>query len=120
MNTEMTQDLTLAEVVDAITSMLKRKTPGHDGLSSEFFQETVEVTAPTLFLAFRAMLSLGQTLNFINKGTITLILKSTDHSKLGNWHSITFLSIYKILAKILAQRIQAHLPIVISPIQRAL
>jgi hypothetical protein len=71
----------------------------------KFFQKNMEETAPT-FLAFRAMLSLGLTSAFFNKGTITLIPKSGDHSKLGNWHPITLLdSIYKILAKILVRRI---------------
>jgi hypothetical protein len=49
---------------------------------------------------------------------ITLIPKSRDHSKLGNWHSITLLgSIYKILVKTLARRIQEFLPLVIKPNQ---
>ncbi len=70
--------------------------------------------APTLLLAFKAMLAHGLTLEYINKGMITLILKSGDHSKLGNWHPITLLgSIYKILAKTLAKRIQEFLPLVI-------
>jgi hypothetical protein len=47
------------------------------------------------------MLNLGETSTQINKGIITLIPKSRDHSKLGNWHPITFLgSLYKILAKV--------------------
>jgi hypothetical protein len=47
---------------------------------------------------------------------ITLIPKSGDHSKLGNWRLITLLgSIYKILAKKLAKRIQEFLPLVIKP-----
>jgi hypothetical protein len=114
MNTERTQDLTLAEVVDAITSRPKGKAPGHDDLPSEFFQETVEMTTPTLLLAFQAMLSLGHTLKSIKKGTITLISKSGDHSKLGNWRPITLLG---SISKILVRRIQAHLPIVIRPNQ---
>ncbi len=70
--------------------------------------------APTLLLAFKAMLAHGLTLEYINKGMITLILKLGDHSKLGNWHPITLLgSIYKILAKTLAKRIQEFLPLMI-------
>jgi hypothetical protein len=42
-----------------------------------------EVT-PMLLLAFKAMLAWRLTLDFINKGMITLISKSGDHSKLGN------------------------------------
>jgi hypothetical protein len=42
-----------------------------------------EVT-PMLLLAFKAMLAWRLTSDFINKGMITLISKSGDHSKLGN------------------------------------
>jgi len=49
---------------------------------------------------------------------ITLILKSGDHSKLGNWCLITLLwSIYKILTKTLARRIQEFLLLAIRPNQ---
>jgi hypothetical protein len=84
MNAQMTQELTLEEVVEAITSLPKGKAPSHDGLSTKFFQENMEETAPTLLLVFRTMLSLGLTLDFIKKGMITLTPKSRYHSKLGN------------------------------------
>jgi hypothetical protein len=100
MNAEMTQELTLEEVVEAITSLPKGKAPSHDGLPTKFFQENVEEIPPMLLLAFQTMLSLGLTLDFINKRMITLIPKYGDHSKLGNWRPITLLgSIYKIFAK---------------------
>jgi hypothetical protein len=103
MNVQMPQELSLEEVVKAITSSPKGKAPGHDDLPTEFFRENVEETTPMLLLAFRTMLSIGLTLDFINKGMITLIPKFGDHSKLGNWRCITLLgNIYKILAKILA------------------
>lgn len=111
----MTQELTLEEVVKAITSLPKGKVPGHDSLPTEFFQENVEKTAPTLL---RAMLSLGLTSDFINKRIITLIPKLRNHSKLRNQCPITLLgSIYKIFTKILMRRIQVHLPFVIRPNQ---
>jgi hypothetical protein len=46
MSVEMTQELTLEEVVQAITSLLKGKTPCHDGLPTEFFQENMEKSPP--------------------------------------------------------------------------
>jgi hypothetical protein len=49
---------------------------------------------------------------------ITMIPKSGDHSKLGNWRPITLLGIiYKILAKTLARRIQEFFPLMIRPNQ---
>jgi hypothetical protein len=80
---ERQNELILEEVVEAITSLPKGKAPSHDGLPTEFFQENVEETAPTFLLAFRTMLSLGLTSDFINERMITLISKFVDHSKLG-------------------------------------
>jgi hypothetical protein len=118
MNANMTRPLSLAKIMEAITSFPKGKAPRHDGIPTECFQEYVKEVAPTLLLTFKAMLAQGLTLEYINKGMITLILKSGDHSKLGNWRPITLLgSIYKILAKTLAKRIQEFLPLVIRPNQ---
>lgn len=118
MNADMTKTLTLEEVTKAITSLPKGKALGHDGIPTEFFQEYLKEVAPTFLLAFKAMLALGLTSDFINKGMITLISKSRDHSKLKNWRPITvFDSIYKILAKTLVRRIQVFLPLVIRPNQ---
>jgi hypothetical protein len=69
-----------------------------------------------LFLTFKAMLALGLTSNFINKGMITMISKLGDHFKFRNWRPITLLgNIYKIMAKTLAKRIQVLFPLVIRP-----
>jgi hypothetical protein len=84
MNANMTQLLSLAKITKAITSLPKSKAPGHDGIPKEFFQEYVNEVAPTLQLAFKAMLTRGLTSEYINKSMITLIPKSGDHSKLGN------------------------------------
>ncbi len=94
----------------------KGKAPRHDGIPKKIFQKYVNEVAPTLLLAFKAMLARGLTSEYINKGMITLIPKSRDHSKQGNWGPITFLgSIYKILAKTLARKIQEFLLLVIRP-----
>ncbi len=48
-NDELTKDLTLKEVKEAIAAMLKDKAPGCDGIPTEFFQEMMEEISPTLF-----------------------------------------------------------------------
>jgi hypothetical protein len=74
----------------------------------EFFHEFEKEVAPDLHQAFTTMLDEGETSVFINKGFITLIPKNGDHARLNNWRPITLLgSIYKILAKLLAGRLQA-------------
>jgi hypothetical protein len=117
-NDELTKDLTLKEIKEAIAAMPKGKAPGSDGIPTEFFQELVEEISPTLLQAFSAMLRRGETSEWTNKGLITLIPKSGDHAKIGNWRPITLLgSLYKILAKTLARRLQDLFPNVIRPSQ---
>jgi hypothetical protein len=78
--------------------MPKGKAPRTDGIPTEFFQELVEEISPTLLQAFSAMLRRGETSEWTNKGLITLIPKSGDHAKIGNWRSITLLgSLYDAL-----------------------
>ncbi len=118
MNIELIRELTLKEVQDTITTMPKDKAPGSDGIPTKFFQEFTKEIAPTLLQAFRAMLRTGATSELINKGLITLIPKSGDHTKLGNWRPITLLgSLYKILAKMMAMRLQVFLPSIVRPSQ---
>jgi hypothetical protein len=98
--------------------MPKDKALGADGIPTEFFQEFTMEIAPTLLLAFKAMFNSGETSEQINKGIITLIPKTGDHPRLGNWRPITLLgSLYKILAKTLAKRLQIHLPNIVRPNQ---
>jgi hypothetical protein len=115
-NRDVIKDLTLKEVQDAILAMPKGEVPGWDGIPTEFYQEFVSEISPTLLQAFQAMLRNGETSEGINKGLITLIPKSGDHANLGNWRPITLLgSLYKILAKTLARRLQGFLPNIIRP-----
>jgi hypothetical protein len=118
MNGELVRDLTLKEVLDTITAMPRGKAPRSDDVPTEFFQELAEDIILTLLKAFMAMLNLGETSALINKGLITLIPKSKDHARLGNWRPITlFGSLYKIMAKTLARRLQSFLPNVVRPNQ---
>jgi len=47
-NQELTKELTLKEIRDAITAMPKGKTPECDGIPTEFFQEFMDEISPTL------------------------------------------------------------------------
>jgi len=67
-NTCLTQDLTLAEILKAISALPKGKAPGHDGLPMEFFRVCAKEVASDLLKAFTVMLKEGETSPFINKG----------------------------------------------------
>lgn len=109
-NMGLVSSLSTEEVIKAIRALPKGKAPGHDDIPMEFFHECEQEIALDLCQAFTVMLAKGETSEFINKGTITLISKSGDHARLNNWRPITLLgSVYKILAKLLAGRLQSAL-----------
>jgi len=83
-NDELTKELTLKEIKEAIAAMSKDKVPGSEGIPTEFFQELIEEISSTLFQAFSAMLRRGETSGCTNKGLITLISKSGDHANIRN------------------------------------
>jgi hypothetical protein len=117
-NENLTRNLTLNEIHKAISTLPKGKAPRHDDLPIEFFHECAEEITPTLFQAFTSMLNTGRTSASINKGLITLIPKAGDQTKLSNWRPITLLgSTYKVLAKVLAEKIQTALNHIIRPNQ---
>jgi hypothetical protein len=107
-NAPGTHEATLKEIQEAILAMPKDKAPGCDDIPTEFFQEFMSEVSPTLLQAFSAMLRNGKTSELFNKGLIILIPKLGDQARIGNWHPITLLgSLYKILAKTLARRLQS-------------
>jgi hypothetical protein len=83
-NSDLPRDLSLKEILDAISSLPKGKAPGCDDIPTEFFHECTGEIIPTILKAFTTMFNLGETSTQINKGIIMLIPKSGDHSKLGN------------------------------------
>jgi hypothetical protein len=118
MNERLTRDLSLKGVTNTIKALPKGKAPEHDGVPIKFFQEFEKEIASMLLHAFSAMLRVGTTSAHINKGLITFIPKSGDQARLNNWRPITLLgSIYKVLAKTLAGRIQSDLMEIIWPNQ---
>ncbi len=120
MNKRLIQDLSLQDITEAIRALPKGRAPGHDGIPMEFFQEFEAKIAPMLLQACSAMLKIGATSTFINKGIITLIPKAGDRAKLNNWRPITLLgSLYKILAKTLASKFRSELNEIIRPNQTA-
>jgi len=105
-NDELTKDLTLKEIKEAIAAMPKGKAPGSNGIPTEFFQELVKKSPRRYSRPSQRCSKEGETSKWTNKGLITLIPKSGDHAKIGNWRPITLLgSLYKILAKTLARRL---------------
>ena len=95
------------EILNSVKSLKRSKSPGSDGLTSEFYQffwiDIKNILANCIHYAFKTgELSIEQ-----KRGILTLIpKKDKDRLFLKNWRPITFLNTdYKIIATVLANRL---------------
>ena len=102
------KDITLEECSMALKSMANNKTPGADGFPTEFYkffwQDIKNIVFSTYKYAFlNDKLSVEQ-----RRGVLTLIpKKDSDLRMLKSWRPLTLLNTdYKILTKVLANRLQ--------------
>ncbi len=111
--------LSYEEIAKAVKELPNNKSPGSDGFSIEFYKffwKDVKclVTDSILYGLDKGILSIDQ-----RRGVLALIpKKGKDVTLLKNWRPLTLLNThYKILAKILAIRLQKVLYKLISPDQ---
>ena len=112
-------DLSEFEVKAAIKSLSTGKSPGSDGLTSEFYKCFSEVLSPILLKVYREMERKGQVSEDMSTGLITLLYKKKGNQMhLGNYRGISLLNTdYKILAKVLANRIKSVVGSIVSATQ---
>ena len=115
-NNKLTKQKEITEIKEAIQSLENDKFLGIDGIPIEFYKEFIETVKKDLQKTFHEIL-------FTNKITpktwiqaiITLIPKKGDTNFLKYWRRISLLCVdYKVLTKILANRLKYILPDIIS------
>ena len=95
--------------------MAINKTPGLGGIPVEFYVENWDIITDDILALYETVLHTGQLGKSQNRGVITIIPKSNDTLNIRNYIPISLLCTdYKILAKLLAERIKPVLCKVIN------
>lgn len=108
------------DVKDAFFSLPKNKTSGPDGYSAEFFTSCWQFIGPEITEAVLEFFSSGQILKQWNSTSLVLIPKITNATRTTDFRPISCLNtVYKVISKLLANRLKSILPKVISNAQSA-
>ena len=111
-------EISLHEMGLALNSLNNDSSPGCDGISIPFYKVFWNKIKNILLVSFNEALNSGELSTTQKRGIITLLHKGGNKNDLNNWRPISVLnSDYKILSKVIALRMQAVLPKIISQSQ---
>jgi hypothetical protein len=107
-------DITFEEAETAIKGFKTDKSPGSDGLTSEFYKCFWNVVGHDFIAIANHAFTIGELSITQRRGIICLIFKKGDKLSLKNWRPISLLNVdYKIITKVLANRLKQVLPSII-------
>jgi hypothetical protein len=108
------------EVREVIKGMNRDKAPGPDGFSLAFFQNCWEVVKGDFMAVFADFHSQGKFVKSINSTFIALIPKIHEAKEIKDFRPISLVGgVYKIIAKVLANRMRRVMDRIISKPQNA-
>ncbi|XP_028053421.1 uncharacterized protein LOC114257814 [Camellia sinensis] len=108
------------EILSAIKSCGGNKALGPDGFNMSFFQKCWHIVKEDVFLFMRDFHQNAKLVRGLNSSFIALIPKNENPASLNEYRPINLVgSMYKILAKILSNRLKQVLPRIISETQSA-
>lgn len=108
------------EIKNTLFALPLDKSPGLDGYSVEFFRSTWDVTGEDVIAAVREFFRNGRLLKDLNTTAIALIPKKPEACKLTDFRPISCCNtIYKLISKIIANRLKPILKECISRKQAA-
>lgn len=113
---KLDEPISKEEIAAAISSLQSGKSPGPDGFSAEFFKSFSILLAPQLSLVLSDSLKQGKLPSTFHEACITLILKEgKDPTECSSYRPVSLLNVdVKILAKVLARRLENIMPSIIS------
>ena len=120
MNQSLIKQFTRDEVEAALKQMHPSKSPGPDGMPALFYQKYWDIVGSDVVSMILNVLNSNTSMADINKTYITLIPKVNNPAKMTDFRPISLCNvIYKLISKVLANRLKLVLPQVISENQSA-
>ncbi|CAA7030928.1 unnamed protein product [Microthlaspi erraticum] len=120
MNQFLTKPPSNEEIHQAIKEMNPDKAPDPDGITSLFYQKYWEVTAKDVIAMVKHFFSMESLDTRLNMTNICLIPKTERPRDMTEFRPISLCTVsYKIISKILSNRLKRHLPKIISETQSA-
>ena len=120
MNTTLTAMVTADEIKQAAFSVKGSSAPGEDGLTGVFYQRFWHIVGPALVKEIQLFFSTSTIPDGWNHTQLSLIPKVTKPSRMQDLRPISLCSVqYKIISKILCNRLKIYLPELISETQGA-
>ena len=114
------RDVTEEEVKDGLWSLRPFKAPGPDGLHAGFYQQFWGDVGNSVCNEVLDISEYGKVLEYLNETLITLIPKCQSPESLNNYRPISLCnSIYKVVSKIIINRIRPRIGKLVAPVQTA-
>jgi hypothetical protein len=119
-NQSLTKEFVVEEFKDALFSMHSDKAPGPDGLNPAFYKQFWELCGKEIFQACKEWLLQGRLPKNMNNTNIVLIPKVENLTSMKDLRPISLCNVlYKIISKVLANRLKPLLTRYISIEQSA-
>ena len=120
MNQRLLRLATEEEVREALFMMHPEKAPGPDGMTALFFQHSWHIIKNDLVEMVNNFLVSGEMDARLNITNICLIPKTERPTRMTELRPISLCNVgYKIISKVLCQRLKIYLPLLISETQSA-
>lgn len=116
----LAKPFTAEDILTTLKSMPKNKSPGPDGFTTEFFISAWNVIGTDVEKAVLHFFESGHMPRIVNSVAVALMPKVKNPTDIRDYRPISCCNtLYKCISKMLSQRLQKVLALIISPFQSA-
>lgn len=114
------KNFTALEIKSEFFALPRDKAPGPDGFTGEFFRHCWDIVGEHVTVAIQSFFTYGKLEPSWNSTAVTMIAKVANAERVSEFRHISCLNaVYKVIAKLLARRLQNLLPEMIQVNQTA-